>query len=118
MKRAAALLQDDNMDAFDQEMGSCNQLMKTIDETDATADKLKQQILDTRCYPEIARLENGIAQIVGALEQVRKDCNNIAELKLKTYGQQIKDIRSTRRGIDGYASQFQKRDAVFIDAKK
>jgi prefoldin subunit 5 len=118
MKRAAALLQDDDMDAFDQEMESCTQLMKTIDETGATVDRLKAQISDMRRYPEIAGLENNLVYIADQIELARRDCNTIAELKLKIYGQQIKAIRGARRGIEGYASQLQKRDAVFIDAKK
>jgi hypothetical protein len=118
VKRASGVLKDDNMDAFDQEMESCKKLMAMVDETGNTLDRLKQQIPETQRYPRVARIESDIAYILGEIEQARRDCNNVAELKLKSYGQQIKAVRGTQRGIDGYASQFQKRGAVFIDAKK
>jgi len=118
VRNAAVVLKDENMDAFDQKMEGCKKLMATIDETSATADRLKRQIPDAQVYPGVARLESDIAYILGEIEQARSECNNIAEQTLKTYGRQIKAIRGTQRGIDGYASQFKKRDAIFIDAKK
>jgi hypothetical protein len=118
VKRAAGALKDDDMDAFGQEMERCKGLMATADETGATAETLKQQMPGAQPHPELARLENDIAYIAGQIDQARRECNDVAEQKLKTYGQQIKAIRHTQRGIDGYASQFQRRDAFFIDAKK
>ena len=118
VKHAAVVLKDENMDAFDQEMEGCKKLMATIDETGATADSLKRQMPDSQVHPGVARLESDTAYILGEIEQARSECNNIAEQTLKTYGRQIKAVRGTQRGIDGYANQLVKRDAVFIDAKK
>ncbi len=118
VKNAADVLKDDDMDAFDQDMEACKKLMSMIDETGATAERLKKQIPELQLYPDIARLESDVEYLLSEIEQARKDCNNIAEQKLRTYGQQIKAIRGTQKGINGYASQFQRRDAVFIDAKK
>ena len=117
VKRAAEYLRDEDMDAFSLEMENGKNLMTMADETGATADKLRRQISDSQ-HPELDRLERDIAYISGQVEQARRECNDIAEQKLKTYGQQIKAIRHTRKGIDGYASQFQNKDSVFIDAKK
>ena len=117
VKRAAECLRDEDMDAFSLEMENCKDLMTMADETGATADNLRRQAADPQ-HPELDRLESDIAYISGQVEQAHRECNDIAEHKLNTYGQQIKAIRCTRKGIDGYASQFQSKDSVFIDAKK
>ncbi len=118
VKRSAGALRAEDMDAFSQEMENCKALMKMADETSGTAEKLRQQMPDEAALPELTRLERDIAYIAGQVEQARRDCNEVAEHKLKTYGQQIKAIRNNRKGVGGYAVQMQSRDALFIDEKK
>lgn len=118
VKQAAESLREDDMDTFSSEMESCKELMETAEEMSATVDKLKQQMPEESQNTELASLESGILYILGQIEQARRECNDIAEQNLKIYGQQIKAIRHTRKGLAGYASQMKRRHAFFIDEKK
>jgi hypothetical protein len=118
VNRAAECLQHEDMDTFSLEMENCKNITILADDTGASVNHLRQQVSDTLQHPELIRLESDIAYISTEIEQARRECNDIAELKLKTYGQQIRAIRHTRKGIGGYTSQLNTREAFFIDAKK
>lgn len=115
--RSVCLLREDDMDAFDTEMDICQQIAAKVDELHRSLDPIKAQATPAM-REETAVLESGIADILKRIDEARKECNDVAEQKLHTYGQQIKTIRHTKKGIDGYTNQFVKRDAAFIDAKK
>ena len=115
--RSARFLGEDDMDAFDAEMAACQEITGKVDELGAALDRIGEQAA-AGSLPEAATLEGEIGEIVNAIKLAQKECSDLAEQKLHTYGQQIKAIRHTKRGIEGYSSQFQKRDAVFVDAKK
>ena len=117
LRRSVDLLREDDMDAFDAEMTACQEITGKIDELGCTLDRIREQALPAR-QEEAAALESGIKDMIRQIKLAQKECNDVAEQKLHTYGQQIKAIRHTKKGIEGYHSQFQKRDAVFIDEKK
>ena len=118
VKRSAAMLYEDDMDAFSLEMEHCEEITAMVDEMSVTEDSLRAQIPDAQQQSELIKLESGITYILEQIERSRRECNDIAQQRLQAYGQQIKAIRHTKKGIDGYANQFQRRDAFFIDAKK
>lgn len=118
LKRSALMLREDDMDAFSTEMENCKEITAAVDELGITESSLRAQIPDAQQQSELIKLESGIVYILEQIERTRRECNDIAQQKLQVYGQQIKAVRHTKRGIDGYANQFQRRDAVFIDAKK
>jgi hypothetical protein len=118
VKRTYTLLERDDMDAFDREMDRCGETMARVDELEVSVENLKGRIPDVQQQPDIVRLEREIRYIAQQIEQARRECNDLAQQKLGGYSQQIKGIRHTKKGIDGYASQLQRRDAFFIDAKK
>lgn len=117
VRRSAALLREDDMDAFDSEMDGCKEITEKVDEIAASIKRLAGEPAGAHA-DEIARLEKDIAYIAGQIESARMECNDVAQQKLHMYGQQIKSVRHTQKGINGYANQFQRRDAVFIDEKK
>ena len=115
--RSADLLREDDMDAFDAEMAACQEITVKVDELGVTLDRIREHgAPDTR--EEAVELIDNINGIIRQIDLRQKECNEVAEQKLYTYKQQIKAIRHTKKGIEGYASQFQKRDAFFVDAKK
>lgn len=118
VKRSAQMLRENDMDAFSLEMENCKEITDAVDELGITESSLRAQIPDAQQQSELIKLESGIVYILEQIERTRRECNDIAQQKLQVYGQQIKAVRHTKRGIDGYANQFQRRDAVFIDAKK
>lgn len=118
VKQSAAALREDDMDAFSLEMESCKETTAMVDELGVTEGSLRAQVPDAQQQPEIIKLESGITYILEQIERSNRECNDIAQQKLQAFGQQIKSIRHTKKGIDGYASQFVHRDAFFIDAKK
>ncbi len=118
IKRSAMALSRDDMDAFSAEMEGCKGITAAVDELGITETSLRAQIPDVQQQPAIIKMDSGIQYILEQSERARRECNDIAQQKLRVYGQQIKAVRHTKRGIDGYANQFQHRDAVFIDAKK
>jgi chromosome segregation ATPase len=118
VNRAAECLRQEDMDAFSLEMEKCKNITALVDETGAAGNQLRQQISDPQQHPELTRLESDIAYICAEIERARRECNDIAEQQLKTYGQQIRAIRHTQKGIGGYVSQLNTREAFFVDAKK
>jgi hypothetical protein len=117
LRQSLLYLQQDDMDAFNGEMDACQHIASKVDELGAPAEKLRERAAGAR-QDEIAKLESDIREIVRQIERTRQECNDAAQQKLKLYGQQIKAVRHTQKGIDGYASQFTPRDAVFVDEKK
>ena len=118
VKRSTAALREDEMDTFSREMESCKQITTAVDELGITEGSLRAQIPDAQQQPQITKIESGIVYILEQIVRSRRECNDIAQQKLQVFGQQIKAIQHTKKGIDGYANQFQSRDAFFIDAKK
>ena len=117
IRRSAVLLGDDDTDTFSHEMENCKDVTSMIDELEGTITRLRQQIPDEQ-QGRFAKLESEIAYILGQIDAAQKESNDVAQQKLQTFGQQIKAIRYTKKGIDGYASQMKNPDAFFIDAKK
>jgi len=117
LRRSASLLREDDMDAFDAEMAACDGFTGKVDELVYSLDRIREQAA-LGSLSEAAALEESINDIFRQVAHAQKECNDVAEQKLQTYGQQIKAVRRTQKGIEGYASPFKKRDAVFIDAKK
>lgn len=118
VERAEGLLANEDIGAFNSEMDRCADMMSMVDEMEQSAAGLKQRLPDFKQLPDIIRLESDIAFIAEQIERFRRECNDLAQQMLDGYSQQIRVIRHTKKGIDGYANQFQGRDAFFIDAKK
>jgi len=117
LRRSAHLLREDDMDAFDAEMTACQEIAVKVDEIGLALDRIREQTAPAG-LSEAAALERDIRDMLEQISLAQKECNDVAQGKRHTYGQQIKAIRHTKRGIEGYSSQFMKRDAVFVDAKK
>ena len=117
IRRSRGLLDDDDMDTFSHEMENCKGISKMIDELGSTVIKLKEQMPDVH-QERFVKLESEITYILGQIDVAQKESNDVAQQKLQLYGQQIKAIMNTKKGINGYSSQLNKRDAFFIDAKK
>ncbi len=117
IRRSAVLLREDDMDTFSHEMESCKDVTGMIDELEVTAVQLRQQIPETQ-MGRFTKLESEIGCILRQIDAAQKESNDVAQQKLQAFGQQIKAVRYAKKGIDGYASQFVKRDAFFIDEKK
>jgi hypothetical protein len=117
VKRAEGLLAKDDIEGFNGEMDQCADFMSMADDLEKSAAGLRQQIPDIQQQPEIIRLQGDIAYIAEQVGQLRRECSDLAQQKLDGFSQQIRVIRHSKK-IDGYANQFQSRDAFFIDAKK
>lgn len=117
LRRSACLLREDDMDAFDAEMAVCDGIKEKVDELVHSLTRIRKQAPPAD-LSEAAALEESINDILKQVVLAQKECNDTAEQKLTAYGRQIKAIRHTKKGIEGYSNPFKKRDAVFIDAKK
>ena len=107
MRRSADFLREDDMDAFDAEMAACQEITVKVDELGLSLDRIREQAVSLR-QEEAAGLEGGISDIVKQIELAQKECNDVAEQKLHTYGQQIKAIRHTQKGIEGVCQPIRK----------
>lgn len=117
LRRSAYLLGEDDMDAFDAELAACEEITAKVDELVPALDRIREQA-SCSGLPQAAALEGDIQDIGEQIGLAQKECSDVAERKLYGYGQQIKAIRHTQKGIEGYSNPYKKRDAVFIDAKK
>ena len=118
LRRSAEFLETGDMDSFNSEMDSTSGIPAAVDELSTAEAGLKSGLPPAMRNGEIAGLEKNIALILGQLELAQKACKDAAQAKLLHYGRQIKSVRSTQKGIKGYAGQRYKREALFIDEKK
>jgi hypothetical protein len=108
INKAMRLLEEDNVDEFDRELQSCEQIMRKVDELGKTS---SEEMSSTDI--EISR---DIGQMFGRIVQANNDLRELSEEKLKSYGGQIKAIRQKKQGLDAYNRNAQ--SAVFIDEKQ
>lgn len=112
--RAHEFLLKDNMDRFDDMMRECQDTMIAVDELDKTVAALNISL--TANEPSVIVLNVEIDQIVKQIADIVNEDKGISEERLNSFGKQIKALRQTKQGRDGYKNKVY--DAVFIDAKK
>lgn len=118
LRRSAEFLENGDMDSFNSEMDSTSGIPAAVDELSAAEAGLRSGLPPALRNGEIAGLEKNIALILGQIQLAQKACKDAAQAQLLHFGRQIKSVRSTQKGIEGYAGQRYKRGAVFIDEKK
>ncbi|MGI6151290.1 MAG: hypothetical protein ACOYIR_05000 [Christensenellales bacterium] len=118
LRRSAELLNSGDTDAFHSEMDKIGEIPAAVDELTAAEAGLRSGLVLSGRNERIAELEKNIAYVLGQIEQAHKECKEAAQAQLLHFGRQIKSVRSTQKGIEGYAGQRLNREAVFVDAKK
>jgi hypothetical protein len=108
INKAMRLLEEDNVDDFDRELQSCEQIMRKVDELGKTSSE--------EMSPADIEISRDIERIFGRIVQANNDLRELSEEKLKSYGGQIKAIRQKKQGLDAYNRNAQ--SAVFIDEKQ
>ncbi len=118
LRRSEEFLKSGDVDSFNSEMDSAGGIPAAVDELSAAEAGLRSGLPPALRNGEIAGLEKNIALILGQIQLAQKACKDAAQTQLLHFGRQIKSVRSTQRGIEGYAGQRYKRGAAFIDEKK
>ncbi len=113
-RKAAGLLTNDKLEEFDREMQSCGEFMKRVDEINEAAENLMKKAWKE---PEQLQLENEMEYILNRITEANRECSDIAQEKLKGFGQQIKALRQTKQSIGSYTKK-PAQEAIFFDAKK
>ncbi|MGE5495257.1 MAG: hypothetical protein ACM3S4_08180 [Burkholderiales bacterium] len=108
INKAMRLLKEDNVDEFDRELQSCEQIMRKVDELGKTPSE--------EMSPADVEIGKEIEQLFGRIVQANNALRELSEEKLKSYGSQIKAIRQKRQGLDAYNRSSN--SAVFIDEKQ
>jgi folylpolyglutamate synthase/dihydropteroate synthase len=89
-----------------------------VDELAAAEENMNGHFSAARQKDGIIKANREILCVLGQIELAQKACDETARRKLQDFGRQIKTVRHTKKGIDGYSNQMKKREAFFIDAKK
>ena len=118
LRRCAEYLGNDDFDAFNSEMDRSSDIPAAVDKLTAAEKGLRDNLPPHMLRGEITAAEKNISILLGQLELVQKECTDAAEDKLRHYSQQIKSVRSTQKGVEGYALQLYRQGAIFIDEKK
>jgi polyhydroxyalkanoate synthesis regulator phasin len=110
IKKATALLAEDNIEGFDGELLNCEQTMRQVDELGLGRSAGQES------GPAAKEISGDIERILKQIAEAQRECASLSEEKLKSLGRQIKNMRQKKFGINGYNQT--PRGAVFIDAKK
>ena len=122
--KQADLIEKDEIGALVDTLDERQRIMDGVDVLDGRLDKFYQELLTD--YPQ---KEEDIHQVVQPyIEQIETLIKDIKTLddtnrlktqnKLAEYGQEIKQVRDTNKGVDTYTNPYQSADGLFFDTKK
>lgn len=116
LRRSAEHLKNGDTDSFNGEMDKIGEISAAVDDLVTAEVGLKSGMPPRN--GKVAELEQSIKYILGQIELAYNDCKDAAQEQLRQFGQQIKSVRGTQKGIEGYAGQRYRSQAAFVDEKK
>lgn len=117
LRQSKEHLNNGDAQAFDAEMNKIEDLPEALEKLSQAEAELRRFLPDAARSGRVAELDKDIDYIRGEAGRAYQDCKNAAHEKMQEYGQQIKSLRNTQKGIKGYAGQRQTQ-AVFVDQRK
>jgi putative protein kinase ArgK-like GTPase of G3E family len=117
-------LKEDDAQGFLDLMDGRERLLETLQKLDADYEPLRQLFLarnkdnPAAAKTEVGSMEQGIDELIKQIQETDARLKAEGETKLKEYGKQVRDARTTKKRVNSYVNTYMSKDAYFIDAKK
>jgi len=116
----AEMIREDQIETLRESMQERERITREIDRIDARCAQIRRRISDGApdTCTRLGESEKGMMELLIRIQTADQANGEQLRGKLREYQSQLRQLRQTRKGMEGYTRTYASEDGIFFDTRK